>query len=94
MRFPNFTVLLISLIFSGSCSQEHSNLYSNKIQLNKIKDSLKKSINDSIAKSDSTKVVVGIAKLNKKTKVVLYDNYKWEYKSATVLYTQKKKKVS
>ncbi|WP_434979091.1 hypothetical protein [Daejeonia sp. YH14] len=47
----------------------------------KIKDSIKKSINDSIAKFDSTKVLIGTVKLRKKTYVNLYDNNKWEYKN-------------
>ncbi|MPN58924.1 hypothetical protein SDC9_206640 [bioreactor metagenome] len=53
----------------------------NKTDFRKLKDSIKKSINDSIAKSDSTKILIGTAKLGKKTYVNLHDNNKWEYKS-------------
>ncbi|KEY19660.1 hypothetical protein [Kaistella antarctica] len=94
MKIPNFIFLIVITLSSISCVQERSKLYSNKVELNKIKDSLKKTINDSIAKSDSMKIIIGVAKLNKKSRVILYDNYKWEYKTANNLNSQNNQKVA
>ena len=93
MRFKNLLLSFILTLTLFSCSQIQND--TNSIYLKsdekKIKDSIRKSINDSIAKSDSAKVVIGIAKLNSKTKVILYDNYKWEYKSSTEIQNKKAK---
>ncbi|MEN2436836.1 hypothetical protein AAH994_15590 [Weeksellaceae bacterium A-14] len=96
MRIKKLLLSFFLALTLISCSKilDDAKILTSKTDLKKIKDSIKNSINDSIAKSDSTKIVVGIAKLNKKTKVILYDNFKWKYQNSTDLQNKKKAKTT
>jgi len=91
MRIINYIFVILSTLILTSCFKDNTSFLKDKVDYKIIKDSLRKSIFDSISKSDSLKKTIGIVKLNKKSKVVLYDNFKWEYNSATSIKKQKLK---
>lgn len=84
MKLSHFFLAVFFSFLFFSCDEVNNSLVpKNNQELSKLKKSIRKSINDSIIKADSAKVIVAITKIDKRTKVILYDNNKWEYKSST-----------
>lgn len=93
MRIKNYIFVIFSVFILTSCFKDNTSFNKDKVEYKIIKDSLRKSIFDSIIKSDSLKQTVGIARLNKKNKVILYDNFKWEYQNKKNTKITKNKKI-
>lgn len=75
------SLIFFFIIISCTKEYEYKNNYSvYEEKLNYKLDSVRKSILDSIKKSDSLKVQIGTVKLKKK-KIKLFDNFTWEYKN-------------
>jgi len=76
-----YSIILFLIIVSCAKEYEYKNDYSvNQEKLNYKLDSVKKSVIDSIKKSDSLKIQIGTARFNKK-KIKIFDNFTWEYKN-------------
>ena len=74
------SLIFFFIIISCTKEYEYKNNYSvYEEKLNYKLDSVRKSILDSIKKSDSLKVQIGTVKLKKK-KIKLFDNFTWNTK--------------
>ena len=65
MRIINYIFVIFSTLILTSCSKDNISFNKDKVEYKIIKDSLRKSIFDSISKVDSLKKPIGIVKLKK-----------------------------
>ena len=82
MKMLYYLSTVVFLLLCVSCDQADNILNSTgSSNLSTLKKNIRKSVHDSIAKADSAKVIIATTKIGKKTKVILYDNHRWEYKT-------------